>query len=301
MSSASERAAGLLTRLRRAGLLPKKALGQHFLHDPGLLRAIVESAELPLGSRVLEIGMGPATLTREIARVADSVLTVEVDTRMAAFAHAELRGVDNVETLISDALDGRGELHPDLLAKLETGGPFYWISNLPYAVGTPLILAITSSDLPWRRAVLTVQREVAERLCSGPVVSGGKKARSTAREAYGPLSLLVACRARAEILRTVPPGAFSPPPRVESAIVLLEPLETPPVRTSAELEPFRAWVHALFRGRRKQIGGLLRERLGADGATAALARGGWSQKLRPENLALDDFLLLAREFPLEFR
>lgn len=292
-----DRTPGLLTRLRGAGLLPRKALGQHFLHDPALLRSIVGAAELPRDAHVLEIGTGPATLTREIARVAGSVLTVEVDARMAAFARAELRGVDNVEVLVCDALDGHGGLQPELLAKLKDVGGFYWISNLPYAVGTPLILAILFCDLQWRRAVLTVQREVAERLTASAVARGDGKARCGARSAYGPLSLLVACRARAEIVRRLPAGAFSPPPRVESGVVRLEPLAAPPVTSAEELDALRGWVQALFQGRRKQIGGLLRERLGAAGAAAALERGGWSRAVRPENLRLDDFLLLAREFP----
>ena len=130
---------GLLGRLKSAGLAPRKSLGQHFLHDPSILSSLVESAGVGKGSHVLEIGTGPGTLTRELASRSSSVLTVEIDERMGAFAAVELEGFDNVEILQLDALDGKRKLHPLLLERLEGLGEFTWVSNLPYKIATTVI------------------------------------------------------------------------------------------------------------------------------------------------------------------
>jgi len=292
--------AGVLARLRAAGLSPRKALGQHFLHDPKLLAAIVAAAEVEPGDAVLEVGTGPATLTRAIAAVTTRVLSVEVDPRIADFARRELAGVAGVEILVADALDGRGGLATPVAAAIAALGPFRWIANLPYGIATPLILAIVESALPWRVALLTVQAEVAERLAATAVDAGSGSSCRRRRDAYGVLSVLVGARADVEIVRRLPAGAFWPPPRVESAVVRLRP-RTPPLLTgAAEMQALRGWVHGLFRSRRKQLGGLLRACLGAPEAAEALRLGGWSARLRPENLGLDDYLTLARAYPDAF-
>ena len=153
---------GLLGRLKSAGLVPRKSLGQHFLHDPSILASLVESAGVDKGSHVLEIGTGPGTLTRELASRSSSVLTVEIDERMGAFAAAELEGFDNIEILQLDALDNKRKLRPLLLERLEDLGEFTWVSNLPYKISTTVIIALMESAVSWQRAVLTVQLEVAD-------------------------------------------------------------------------------------------------------------------------------------------
>ncbi|MBI4605959.1 MAG: ribosomal RNA small subunit methyltransferase A [Planctomycetes bacterium] len=275
---------GVLSRLREAGLLPRKALGQHFLHDPRLLAALAEEAGVTAEDRVLEVGTGPGTLTRELALRAASVLTVEVDPRMVDFAREELRGLQNVAFHVGDVLERPGRLSRavvDLLRPLE---PFLWVSNLPYGIATTLIVRICESGLAWRRASLLIQSEVAERIVAAPG-SG----------AYGPLSLLVAYWARPRLGRKVPAGAFWPPPEVASRVLHLERSE--PMGPRALYAPYRAWVQSLFQARRKQVGGLFRKALGPEGASRALAATGWSPSTRPEDLGPADFLRLAGLYP----
>jgi 16S rRNA (adenine1518-N6/adenine1519-N6)-dimethyltransferase len=286
-------ATGFLRRLRAAGVPPRKSLGQHYLHDPKLLSFLVEAAEIGPRDAVLEIGTGPGALTRHLARAAGRVLTVEVDPRLVAFARRELEPFPHVEILEADAL-GRGRgLNPVIEAKLRSLGPFRWVSNLPYSIATPLILALLEAELPWERAVVTVQREVAERLTASP-----------GQRAYGPTSLLVAFWAHGRVLRRIRAGSFSPAPKVESAVLSLEPLaQLPDVKLYG---PFRAWVRILFGQRRKQLGAVLRhserhgdlDLEGKPRAEAILAVLKLDPRSRVEALGLEDFLVLAKEFPL---
>jgi len=277
-------APGVLARLRAAGLSPRKQLGQHFLHDPRLLSAIVSAAGVEVGDRVLEVGTGPGTLTREIAKRAAEVLTVEVDPAMLAFARTELRGHANVRFLEMDALDGKGRIAPELERAAASIEPFLWISNLPYGLAATLIVLIGESSLRWTRAALTVQDEVARRIAAGP-----------GDPSYGPTSALVAWTASARLGKRIAPGAFWPPPEVTSRVLHLErrdPLGPP------QLYPaYRAWVKRLFATRRKQIGGMLRDALGADAAARSMAERGWRPAMRPDGLAPSDYLFLAERHP----
>ncbi len=292
---------GLLARLRAAGVVPRKGLGQHFLHDPRILASLAEAAGVEGQCRVLEVGTGPASLTRELAARAESVLTVEVDKAMTAFAATELENFDNVEILQADALDGKKNLQPLLLEKLRTLGDFLWVSNLPYGISTTLIIALLESAVSWKKAVLTVQNEVAERICAAPVVQGkGRRDRSRAQASigYGPASLLVGYWARTEYLKKIAPGSFWPPPKVDSAVIRLEPrYEEVTTEIRKDYKSFAEWVRVLFQKRRKQLGGSLRSILGSDKADKALTLSKLDPALRPENLSLEDFRILARLFP----
>jgi 16S rRNA (adenine1518-N6/adenine1519-N6)-dimethyltransferase len=276
---------GLLARLKSAGLQPRKALGQHFLHDPKLLGQMVAAAGIEAGEAVFEVGTGPGTLTREIARVAGRVLTVEVDPALAAFARRELAGFQNVEILEADVLESKSRLSPSVEERLRRLAPFRWVSNLPYAIATPLVVTFLEAGLPWRRGVLTLQAEVAERLAAEPNAP-----------AYGAATVLVAFWATAKVVRRLPAGAFWPPPKVSSAVIVLEP-RAPPLAASGYIA-YRRWVQCLFRARRKQLKGLLRAQLGPERGAEALRLGGWDPELRPEALSPDDFLVLARNFDL---
>src|SRR5262245_54804428 len=277
---------GLLFRLRAAGHLPRKALGQHFLHDPKLLASLAQEAGVGPRDRVLEIGTGPGTLTRELALRAKSVLSVDVDKAMLEFAARELKDFQNIRFLPLDAVErdpGKGlRVSEGLLKALEPMGPFLWVSNLPYGIATPLIVLFCESSLPWSRAALLVQAEVAERMSA----SAGEKA-------YGPVSALVSYWARARAGRKIPPGAFWPPPKVHSRVLHLE--RSAPLGAMDEYEAYRAWVKKLFSSRRKQLQRLLRDALGPASSRRVLQERGWSPSARPENLAPGDFLSLARE------
>ena len=275
---------GVLSRLKAAGIEPRRSLGQNFLHDPQLLAGIVDVAEIEPDEAVFEVGTGPGTLTRPLADRARAVLSVEIDERLADFARAELSELSNVEVWCGDVLKSKSEIEPEVVSRLRELGPFRWVANLPYHVATPLILSFLREQFPWRRAVLTLQAEVAERLVAGP---GGA--------AYGGASILVGFWARGTILRRIGAGTFWPRPKVESAVLSLEPRDPP---LPPELfDGVESWVRFLFQSRRKQLQWLLRRRLGAQGAAEALERGRWDPTLRPEDLGLADALMLARYFP----
>ncbi|MCZ6794917.1 MAG: 16S rRNA (adenine(1518)-N(6)/adenine(1519)-N(6))-dimethyltransferase RsmA [Planctomycetota bacterium] len=277
--------AGLIGRLRAAGIVPRRSLGQNFLHDPRLLASLVEEAGVSGEDTVFEVGTGPGTLTGAIADRVGRVLSVEIDSRLVDFARRELSGRQNVEILQGDVLAGKSRLAPAVEERLRALGPVTWIANLPYSIATPVILAFLEAGLAWRRCVLTVQLEVAERLASEP---GGRS--------YGASSALLRFWASARLVRRIGPGTFWPRPRVDSAVVRLDPRQPP--EDSRRFAGYRAWVKYLFARRRKQLGGLLRQRLGRPAAERALELGGWGGTRRPESLEVTDFLLLAENFPL---
>jgi 16S rRNA (adenine1518-N6/adenine1519-N6)-dimethyltransferase len=280
---------GVLARLRRAGLRPRKGLGQHFLHDPKILAEIAEAGRLEPGDAVLEVGTGPGTLTRQLAARAGRVLTVEVDREMLEFARGEIGGDPKVRILEMDALDGKGRLNPALRTELEALGPFKLVANLPYAIATPLILEIFAGDLPIRLAAVTVQRELAARL-GAPAGSRD----------YSPATVLLAFWARAEPVRTLPPGAFWPPPAVTSEVLRIVPRATP-LGDRSVYPAYSAWAHRLLGHRRKQVGGLLRGWLGREGAAEALGRLGLDGRERPDRIQPEGFLDLAGTFEFDSR
>jgi 16S rRNA (adenine1518-N6/adenine1519-N6)-dimethyltransferase len=154
------------------------------------------------------------------------------------------------------------------------GGPFAVVGNVPYYITTPILFHVLRPPLP-ARCVFLVQREVAERIVSPP---GSRE--------YGALSVNVQAIAKAEMVRIVPPGAFSPPPKVESAVIRITPLEKPIV-PEAELESFRTFVLAVFGMRRKQIGTILRSvwSRSLGDVTRVLGEAGIDPKARPETLS----------------
>ena len=277
--------AGLLARLKAAGIVPRRSLGQNFLHDPGVLESLAEAAELSPEDHVFEVGTGPGTLTRHLARRARRVISVEVDKRLAAFARRELGSLDNVEILEDDVLETKSSLHPRVLERLRGLGEFKWVANLPYAIATPLILTFLEADLAWKCSVLTLQVELADKLCA-----------QAGERAYGSSTALLSFWAHAKRLRRIGAGTFWPRPGVDSAVIRLEPRR--PVLPAAGYAAYRAWVRVLFRSRRKQLRTLLRHELGPEVASEALACGGWPPTSRPESLQVADFLLLAEKFPL---
>lgn len=274
----------VLGRLRRAGLLPHKRLGQHFLHDPGILAGIAGAAALGPGDTVLEVGTGPGTLTRFLAARAGQVLTVEVDPEILAFARQELLGLDTIRFFPADALDGKGALNPALVDELRRLGPFKLVANLPYSIATPLLLLLFASGLEVRLAIATVQKEVALRLGAAP---GTKE--------YGPATVVLAFWATLEKIRTLPAGAFWPPPKVTSEVVRITP-RPEPLGDPALFPPVQAWAHRLLGHRRKQVGGILRGLLGPGRAVKALGILGLDPQARPDSVTPLGFCALAREF-----
>jgi 16S rRNA (adenine1518-N6/adenine1519-N6)-dimethyltransferase len=271
--------AGALRALAdRHGIRPKRSLGQHFLIDPNLARAIASDAGVGPGDHVVEIGAGLGSLTRVLAEAGADVLAVEVDPSLIPALEESVAGLDRVRVLHTDATDRewRDELGED-----------EWVlaANLPYNVATHLVLDTLRHVPQVGRLVVMVQREVGERLIGTP----GEKA-------YGIPSVRIAYRAQAALVRRVPPSVFWPRPKVESVIVRLQRLESPPVDVDEE----RLWtvVDAGFAERRKTMRNGLR-RLGVDGeaADALLEGAGVDPSARAETLSLEDFARIAEALP----
>lgn len=256
-------------QLERHGLAADRSFGQNFLVDPTVLQAVVAAARLGPGDTVLEVGPGLGTLTRELAQRAARVVAVELDRRLLPVLAETLADLRNVEVVNADALafDLHGLPQGAVLA-----------SNLPYNVATPLIARVLESGRFARLSCL-VQLEVGERLVAAP-----------GEEAFGALSLLVAHFARARLVRTVPPGAFVPAPKVRSAVVALE--VDPEARPRPDLF---ALVHAAFAHRRKTLKRNL-VMAGYDEARvdAAVAGAGLDPRVRAERLGLPEFDALLR-------
>jgi len=254
---------------------PKKALGQHFLRDPGILRRIADALEPAPGETVIEIGPGPGGLTAQLAPRGIRLIAIERDRELVPGLRERFPAVTIVE---GDALEE--DWHR--LA----GGPFSVIGNIPYNITSPLIDQALRPPRP-RRIVFLVQKEVAERVAAAP---GGKE--------YGALTVGVQAVATVERLFRVPAGAFHPPPKVDSAVIRLTPRESPLVRDD-EVAAFRRFVVGLFGFRRKQLVRALRELTGweAERAAAAVVQAGLTPTSRMETVAPEGFLALFRTGP----
>ena len=254
----------------------KRRLGQHFLTDPRILARIAAATGAGPGDTVLEIGPGPGGLTAALAARGPRIVAIEKDPDVLPALRA--RAPDAV-ILEADALD------VDWHAASGAPDPARWIvaGNIPYNITSPLIDRALTPPRP-AAVVFLVQKEVALRVGAGP-----------GTEDYGALSVGVQAVAAAERLFTVPAGAFSPPPRVDSAVLRLVPLEKPLI-SDAERGGFRAMVVGLFGFRRKQLVRGLRELTGwpADAARAALEETGIDPSARPETLDPPTFVRLSR-------
>ncbi len=258
------------------GIAAKKALGQNFLLDLNLTAKIARLAGDLSGADVLEVGPGPGGLTRGLlAEGARKVLAIEKDPRcMAALAEISARYPGQLEVINGDAL----EIDP--LAYLTA--PIKIAANLPYNVGTELLVRwLTPKDWPpfWDSLTLMFQREVAQRIVAQP----GTKA-------YGRLALLAQWRADPRIVLDLPPEAFSPPPKVSSAVVHLTALPAP--RFPADPAVLNKVVAAGFNQRRKMLRSALKS-LGPD-IEDHLVAAGIKPTERAEQVPLEGFCALAR-------
>ena len=265
-------------RAGRGGAFPPtlKRLGQHFLTDRRVLARIADALELTAADTVVEIGPGRGALTDLLAERAGRVVAVEIDKALAALLRERYAGRPQVEIVEQDVLASD-------LATLAGAERFVVAGNVPYYITTPILFHALRRPRA-ERAIFLVQLEVAERMAAPP----GSKT-------YGALSVNLQAVATAELLFRVPAGAFSPPPKVESAVVRITPRADPVVPSDAE-EKFRGFVQAAFALRRKQMRRVVRTiaSIGAEEAEAALAAAGVDPDARPETLAPADFARLMR-------
>jgi 16S rRNA (adenine1518-N6/adenine1519-N6)-dimethyltransferase len=258
-------------------LRAKKSFGQNFLLDLNLTARIARAAGDLSGADVLEVGPGPGGLTRGLlAMGARRVLAVEKDARcLPALEEIAAAYPDRLQVMIGDALE------VDALAHLTA--PVKVVANLPYNVGTELLIRwMTPATWPpfWDSLTLMFQREVAERIVAVP----GSKA-------YGRLALMVQWRADARIVLTLPPEAFTPAPKVSSAVVHITRLEAP--RFEADGRVLERVVAAAFGQRRKMLRAALKG-LHPE-IEAMLVRAGIAPTARAEVVGLEAFCWLARE------
>ena len=256
----------------RHGLDARKSLGQHFLLDPGVCARIAALAGDLAGRHVLEVGPGPGGLTRALlATPAAKVLAVELDRRaVTALAELAAHHPGRLEVMEADAL------RIDVAAALPA--PRKVVANLPYNVATPLLVGWLRGAAALESMTLMFQQEVAERITAAPDT-----------EMYGRLGVLAQWRCRCTLLLSLPPGAFSPPPKVWSAVVGLVPhAEDPGAGLFATMERLTA---AAFGQRRKMLRGSLKSLGDAEGLLAAAGIDG---ARRAETLTIAEFDRLAR-------
>ena len=258
------------------GLHPRHDLGQNFLVDLNLLDLIVRHAQLSTADVILEVGTGTGGLTVHLAPLAGQIVSVEYDDHVYQHAKAALAPHRNVTLLHGDALANKNTLNPDVIAAVERalkntrrreysqyGGPtdigetdnpwqlqplettLKLVANLPYHVATPVMSNLVASELPWSRMVVTVQYEMAVRMMAQPKTSD-----------YSALTVWMQSQARLQLIRKLPPSVFWPPPKVDSAVLVVE---RDPDRQSQITDRgfFHEFVRDMFTQRRKLVAGVL--------------------------------------------
>jgi 16S rRNA (adenine1518-N6/adenine1519-N6)-dimethyltransferase len=265
--------------LERHGLRAKKTWGQNFLQDQRVVERIVAAAGLKDDDVAVEIGAGLGALTGLMAERAAQVIAVERDPELIPILREQLAARSNVEILAADAMG-----FDFAAAAARAQRPVVVVGNLPYQITSPLLFRIVDSAAKGQvvaRAVLMVQKEVAERIVARP----GSKT-------YGRLSVMVQAVADVAILFHVGPGAFLPNPNVTSTVFALIPRAAVKVPTD-EARVFAAVVRAAFGGRRKMLRRSLEPLFGEPRLTAALSEAQIAGSRRAEELSVDDFARLA--------
>ena len=264
-------------RIHESNLRYKQSLGQNFLYDDGLLATLTEAAELSKEEDVLEIGPGMGTLTKHLCRAAHSVLSVELDERLIPLLSAFMAEMDNFHLVQGDimSLDLKRmteELRP----------PFAVVANIPYYITTPLIQRLLTAGLPISRLALMVQKEVAQKILSGP-----------GEEGWGPLAIRCQVFCEPRLALEVPAACFTPAPKVDSAFLVMPVRERPAVPIRDERLFFRV-VNASFAQRRKTMLNNLCAAFRIDRvqAQAWMDQANLDEKIRGERLTLEQLACL---------
>lgn len=258
----------LAETIRAFDLRADKSLGQHFLLDPHLLARIAQAANVPEGANVIEIGPGPGGLTRALlATQAAHITAIEYDKRAVAAISALATTTSRLSIIEADALKA------DLPALVPA--PRMIVANLPYNIGTLLLVNWLQKARDFQSMTLMFQLEVAERFCAQPG-SG----------AYGRVSVLAQWLCDVTMLMRIPAGAFAPPPKVESALIRLIPRAEQPSR--AEIKAMERLTAAAFGQRRKMLRGALKPL----GGEALCQDAGIAAERRAETLSVAEFIRL---------
>lgn len=237
------------TSMKKFNIHPTKSLGQNFLTDGGIIKRIVDGAEIGSSDVVLEIGPGLGSMTAEIAARAGKVIAVEIDKRLIPVLGENLKEFTNVRVLNKDImkldfsadLPELGELQQPPAGSVQPAGSFKIAANLPYYITTPVIMGLLEQEVPASSMVFMVQSEVADRITAKP---GGKD--------YGALSVAVQYFSKPSRLFDVPPHCFVPQPGVDSTVVRFDIYNEPPVSLLDKALFFKT-VKAAFGQRRKTL------------------------------------------------
>ncbi len=268
--------------LDEVGFRPSRRLGQNFLLDDNVVRAIVREAGVEPGDLVLEVGPGVGFLTRALLDAGARVVAVEIDRRLFEIV-LRLHGAHPALKLLrADVLASKHTLAPEVLAELPASSAWRLVANLPYSISGPFLAALDDLDHPPGTMTVLVQREVAERIAAGAGTS-----------AYGTLSARLQASFVARVGRPVPPHLFWPRPEVESSLVHL--VRRPDAPPRAERLALAALLAALFPRRRQVLRRVLGDVLGDKAAAlAALEQAGLDPGLRVEAVGPDALLGLSR-------
>ncbi|MET0027263.1 MAG: 16S rRNA (adenine(1518)-N(6)/adenine(1519)-N(6))-dimethyltransferase RsmA [Candidatus Thiodiazotropha sp.] len=250
---------------------PRKRFGQNFLHDPGIIQRIVNAIDPREGDNLVEIGPGQGAITLALLPRVKRMQVVEIDRDLVGPLAQRCQGLGELTIHNVDAL----KFDFRLLAQADH--PLRVVGNLPYNISTPLLFHLFDSAEVIRDFHLMLQKEVVERMAAGP----GSKT-------YGRLSVMLQARARVQSLFHIGPGAFNPPPKVDSAFVRLQPIYPLPYEID-DWPTFSALVAQAFSQRRKTLRNSLRNMLPAEQIEAT----GLDPGIRPEQLSVAQFCQLA--------
>jgi 16S rRNA (adenine1518-N6/adenine1519-N6)-dimethyltransferase len=252
----------------------RKRFGQHFLHDPGVIRRIIEAVAPAAGERIVEVGPGRGALTWGLLERAKHLDVIEIDRDLARTLEADPRAKNGLKVHVENVLD------TDFIRMRGAGEPLRVVGNLPYNISTPLLFRLLAQSAAISDMFFMLQKEVVDRMGAQP---GSKD--------YGRLTVMLAAVAEVEGLFDVGPGAFQPRPKVWSAIVRVRPSNKPRFDMGRD-GVLRTLVTAAFSHRRKTLRNSLKGLLSSQDIESC----GIDPQLRPETLAPAQFGMLAAQY-----
>lgn len=287
--------------LTDAGFRPRKQFGQNFMVDQNLVRLVAQAGELSRNDVIVEVGPGTGTLTEELLDQAGKVIAVEIDRDLAAMLRKKFSDRSNFALIEGDALDGKHAVNPKLIgilgatvdtprvpgrSEVTPARPEYrpchpnfkLVANLPYNIASPLIIELLT--IGCKLLAFTVQKEVADRLRAQPN-----------DDAWGPLSVMAQLLGEVEVLRTLPPSAFWPSPKIDSALVRIRAYEKIQLDRN-DVSTFSHFIHRLFSYRRKTLRrALIESEIDAD---VVLEKSKLDGSIRSETLTIAQLIELFR-------
>ena len=264
--------------LQEHGLRPRKKLGQNFLQDPNILEKIVDLAEVSKEDTVLEIGPGLGSLTRHLAARAKEVIAVEIDSWIIPALEASLSGYANATIVNEDIL----KIAP---SEIISAPEYLVVANIPYYITSAIIRHLLENEPRPHRLVLTIQKEVAERICTPE----GEK--------MNLLALSIQVYGKPEIVAKIPAGAFYPPPKIDSAVIRISLYDEPRIPT-ALLDDFFRLAKAGFRQKRKNLRNAISTglHLSKEECESLLHSAGIDPRRRAETLNLKEWRELTKKW-----